>query len=84
MTDKFMQASDAASLVRQNIDGAVETYLKEVMPYIRKSSEMAVPFVTGDQHPNPDVQEKIAKSFENLGYKVTLLPEDKMKISWSK
>ena len=84
MTDKLMQAADAAAIVRSSIDSAVETYLKNIIPYIRKASEMAVPFITSDQHPNPDVQEKIAKSLENLGYKVTLLPENALKISWSK
>jgi hypothetical protein len=84
MTDKFMQAADAAALVLENVDGAVETYLKGILPYIRTSSMKAVPFIISDMHPNPDVQDKIAKSLENFGYKVTLLPEDEMKISWSK
>jgi hypothetical protein len=84
MTDKLLQAADAAALVRQNVDNVVKTFITEALETVGMAASRAVTWITADMHPNPDVDKKIREGFRALGYEVELIEDNRLKISWSK
>lgn len=84
MTDKLLQACDAMALVRESEDSVAKEYVRKALETVSRAATQAVTFITADQHPNPDVHEKITEGFEALGYRVQVLENDRIKISWSK
>lgn len=84
MTEKLLQACDAMALVRESEDSVAKEYVRKALETVSLAATKAITFITADQHPNPDVHEKIAKGFEALGYRVQVLENDRIKISWSK
>lgn len=84
MTDKLLQASDAAALVRQNIDKVVDESIDDILEFIDYAARSALTSMFTDEHPNPDVQEGIVKKLEALGYKIQILEDREIKITWSK
>lgn len=81
---KLLQASDAAALVRKNIDRAIEKALDNILEFIEYAANDALTHAIDSVHSNPDVQEGINKKLEALGYKVELIENNEIKISWSK
>lgn len=81
---KLLQAADAAALVRKNIDRAAQKSLDSILEFIEYAANDALTHAIDSVHPNPDVQEGITKKLESLGYKVELIENNEIKISWSK
>lgn len=84
-----LQASDAVSLVRDKEDAVAKMMLTNIMNAIREASNNAVMSMTYDEHPNPEVAERVEKHLEALGYKVrqdsTSQPYHRiLLVSWSK
>lgn len=81
---KLLQAADAAALVRKNVDNVVKSSVEGILESIDFVARQALTYAIDDMHSNPDVQEGIAKKLEALGYKVEIIEDNKIKISWSK
>lgn len=81
---ELLQAADAAALVRQNVDSIVKSSVENILDFVDYAARQALTYTVDDMHSNPDVQEGIAKQLEALGYKVEIIENRKIKISWSK
>lgn len=81
---KLLQAADAAALVRQNVDRYAKSTVESILESVEYAARQALTYTVDDMHSNPDVQESIAKQLEALGYKVEIIENRKIKISWSK
>ena len=81
---KLLQASDAMALVRKSQDEVVEKSLEGILEFIDIAARSALTYTVDDMHPNPDVQEAVTKKLEALGYKVEIIEDNQIKISWSK
>ena len=81
---KLLQASDAMALVRKSQDEVVEKSLEGILDFIDFAARRALTYTIYDMHSNPDVQEAVTKKLEALGYKVEIIEDNQIKISWSK
>jgi len=79
-----LQAADAMALVRQSQDDVVNNAIDNILDFIEYAARQALTFTVDDMHSNPDVQESVTKKLEALGYKVEIIENNKIKISWRK
>jgi len=83
MTDR-MHAVDARALAHFAIDGVVNNLIDEALEFVAFAARKAFTSTFADIHPEPSVQESFAKKLEELGYRVEIVENDQIKISWSK
>ena len=81
---KLLQAADAMALVSKSQDEVVEKSLEGILEFIDFAARSALTHTIDDMHSNPDVQEAVTKKLEALGYKVEIIEDNQIKISWSK